>query len=124
MKILIVDDDELILNLIREELEDEFPSFDIDAQNKSDSAYDLFIEKGHDLILTDLKMPGMTGGDLVKKVEKSNKTLPAICVMSGSVNRDLEKVRYQHELFILTKPFEIEDIFGLVQKYKNTLDRI
>lgn len=67
-KILLVDDEEIILSILQRTLERS--GYAVEAIKDSKDALDLFNSSPDefDLVITDLTMPGMTGVDLVKKL--------------------------------------------------------
>jgi len=67
--ILLVDDDPDILDIIRLDLEDD-PANAVDTSGNAAKAIEKIQERRYDVIITDWRMPGMTGIDLVRKLRK------------------------------------------------------
>ena len=65
-KLLVIDDDEQYRVMVRRMLEAGGHKV-IDASNAS-TGYDLFVGESPDLIITDIRMPGMSGLDLLNRV--------------------------------------------------------
>lgn len=76
-KILIVEDDLLILDLYKKALS--FLGFQMISANNGKDAYELIIEQRPDLVLTDIVMPSYDGFYLLAKIQK-NKSLSTIPV--------------------------------------------
>jgi CheY-like chemotaxis protein len=60
---------------------------------------------GYDLLLTDFRMPGMTGIELVERVRVRDADLPVIMLTASSVDLDLTCRRLR--VTLLRKPLEI-----------------
>ena len=75
-KILVVDDEEGIRLLYREELEDEGYKI-IDASSGEDCLKCLE-EELPDLVLLDIKMPGMDGVEVLRSIKEKKKDMPVI----------------------------------------------
>lgn len=87
MKIMIADDHNLVRDGLRPFLEELDPNVEVFEADSFHSAYDLApTVDGLNLILMDLKMPGMNGFDgLVKMCEAHQKT--PVVILSGHFNR-------------------------------------
>lgn len=80
VKILVVDDEVMMRNLILKILESE--GYQITMTSSGDEALAMLKENNYDLLLTDVKMPGMSGFELLKQVKKSWPDMVVI-VMTG-----------------------------------------
>ncbi len=74
--ILVVDDEENIRWLYKEELEDE--GYRITAAASGEEALDLVSELKPDLVIMDIKMPGISGVDALIKIKEIDKNIPVI----------------------------------------------
>lgn len=105
-KILVVDDEDDIVELLKYALKDEFElTTAIDGQE----AIKMMEASSPDLIITDIYMPILNGLDLIKEVKK-NSLIPII-VISGSRLQD--KANFfdtQGVSHILEKPFSIRQL--------------
>jgi DNA-binding response OmpR family regulator len=87
-KILVVDDEESIRYLYREELEEEGFAVEV-AKNGEEALQKLPLFKP-DLITLDIKMPGMNGIETLKRIRESERQLPIImCSAYGEYKQDL-----------------------------------
>lgn len=80
VKILVADDEVMMRNLILKILESE--GYQITMASSGDEALAMLKENNYDMLLTDVKMPGMSGFELLKQV-KENWPDMAVIVMTG-----------------------------------------
>ena len=112
-KLWIVDDEESIRTICKSALEE---NFKIETfSNGSEALLALNSEKP-DLIITDIKMPGLTGIDLLKIVAEKYPDLPTI-VMTAHADIDNALSAYEGGAFeYLSKPFDVDTIRSLALK--------
>lgn len=85
--ILVVDDEENIRFLYKEELIDE--GYDVILASGGAEALELLKTKKPDLITLDIKMPGMDGIETLRKIKKIDKNVPVIlCTAYGQYKQD------------------------------------
>ncbi|MCD8195439.1 MAG: response regulator transcription factor, partial [Coprobacillus sp.] len=89
MKILVVEDEESILNLIATILERN--GYEVIKARDGGEAYDLFLDQTFDMVIADEMMPLMSGNDLVKAIRDDNKNIPIIMVTAKGEFYDKEK---------------------------------
>lgn len=78
-------------------------------------------EKG--CLLVDLRMPGMSGLDLIDELHRRGRALPAI-VMTGHADlRALQRLESLHTLGFLEKPFSVVQLKEILERWRSTLDR-
>ena len=77
-KILIVDDERSILELLKTVFQKQ--GYRVETSLSARKALDMIEEDSFDLILTDIKIPGMSGMDLLKKVKEMNSDIPVIMI--------------------------------------------
>lgn len=75
-RLLIVDDEEGIRLLYKEELEEE--GYDTEIASSGEEALEKLKNTKVDLVLLDIKMPGMDGVEVLRRVKEKWKTLPVI----------------------------------------------
>jgi CheY-like chemotaxis protein len=120
VKVLVVDDNALILDLLMKGLAPH-----CDAQAAADGADALLkiVDDPPDLIVCDYRMPGLDGRQLYEKlrVRKQTKAIPFIFLASrGDIEEKLRPIVEGVEEFI-PKPFFLKD---LVRRAKKVVDRI
>ncbi|MBB64454.1 MAG: two-component system response regulator [Waddliaceae bacterium] len=113
-KILIVDDEMLIRNFLNETLLRK--DFDVSMADCGEKAVELLKEKQFDLVITDMKMPGMTGIDVLKKVKKlSPSTIVIVVTAFGSIENSVEAMRLGAFTYLI-KPFSPDTIEAIIAK--------
>ena len=86
-KILIVDDEENIRLLYKEELNDE--GYQVDVAANAEEALEKIRSGNPDVITLDIKMPGMDGIELMNKLKEDNTNIPIIlCSAYGRYKQD------------------------------------
>jgi len=86
-KILIVDDEESIRFLYKEELEEE--GFVVDVAKNGQEALDKIPSFQPDLVTLDIKMPVMDGMEALKRIRETERSLPVIlCSAYGEYKLD------------------------------------
>lgn len=112
--ILIVDDEKHYPMIISEILQEEgYRSF---TAASGMEALDILNTQLIDLVLTDVKMPGMTGIDLLEKIKELKPDMPVIIMTAfGSVEKAVEAMHKGAYTFIL-KPFENEALIAHITK--------
>jgi two-component system, response regulator, stage 0 sporulation protein F len=87
IKILLVDDEEHIRLLFREELEEE--GYDIGLASNGFEALERLRAQQYDLVVLDIKMPGMDGIQTLNEIKKINKDQRVIlCSAYGEFQQD------------------------------------
>ncbi len=86
-KIMIVDDEENIRILYKEELEEE--GFEVELAKNGQEALDKLGSFHPDLITLDIKMPGMDGIELLKRIRDTERSVPIVmCSAYGDYKQD------------------------------------
>ncbi len=102
-KILIIDDEDFILQLSSDILK----KSEYSVETASDGRQGIKLLEGNkfDLILTDIKMPNITGLDVIRHVRINNKEIPIIVITGhGTLDVAIDSLRLGAQGFIL-KPF-------------------
>ena len=125
MKILVVDDEALIRNVVKEYLEAEH--FKVDEAGDGDEALKLVNNKDYDLIVLDIMMPKKDGFQTMKEIKKM-KNIPVI--MLSARQEEFDKL-IGFDLGIddyVTKPFSPKELVARVKaitkRYHNEEDKM
>jgi len=113
-KILIVDDEKLICDMIKTELEKN--NYDVTVVNNSKDAINAIEHTNFDIVLLDLMLPKITGLDLLSLIkEKSPKTVVIIITAYGSAESAVKAMKLGAFDYII-KPFSMEEMLVVIKK--------
>jgi len=114
-KILIIDDEPDMLKLLSMILKEKTP-YEVYTTNNPMEAVELVKNGDFDLIITDLKMPGLDGLQLLEEVKKKDEDIPVIIITAyGTIDAATEAIEKGGFDFI-TKPFKKEQILFTIEK--------
>jgi DNA-binding NtrC family response regulator len=114
-KILIVDDEPDMLKLLSMILREKTP-YEVTTTNNPVEAVELAKRGDFDLVITDLKMPGLDGLQLLEEVKKKDEDIPVIIITAyGTIDAATEAIEKGGFDFI-TKPFKKEQILFTIEK--------
>jgi signal transduction histidine kinase/CheY-like chemotaxis protein len=118
-RLLVVDDEDFVRDLLREILEGEH--CDVCVAASGSEALSLFKEKEFDGVFTDVGMPGMSGWELAREIRQLNKWIP-IAVITGwgeAVGSNEQKAAGVD--WVVAKPFTADRIAELVHDIHRTV---
>ncbi len=115
-RVLLVDDEQLILESVQLLLEHE--GFAVTIAHHPRHAIDLAAAAAatFDVLITDYQMPGMNGLELAQKLRECQPDLPVILTCGFTTNVDQQKLAETKISQVLNKPFEMEDLVKAVSK--------
>ncbi len=113
-KILIVDDEALMRSFLVEALKRK--GFEACAVEGGEKALNLLQTQSFDLVITDMKMPGLTGMDILKYVKEiSPRTLVIVVTAFGTIENAVEAMK-SGAFHYLIKPFSLESLMTNIEK--------
>ncbi|HEX7356746.1 MAG TPA: response regulator [Ignavibacteriaceae bacterium] len=113
-KILIIDDDETLCNVIGEELDQE--NYSVTCSLSGRDGLEKLRLDNFDLVILDNQMPEMDGYEVLLEIRNINPSLPVIII---TANTDIETINKFSQIGIsalVNKPFEFEDLLTSIQK--------
>jgi CheY-like chemotaxis protein len=118
-KILVVDDEKSFLDVIREALE--IRGFEVLATTNAVEAGLALADKKPDLILMDIKMPGINGLQACEAIRRnvSTKNLPIVVISALSDESDIKKAYKAGISDYLVKPVDIEKLVKRIKEILN-----
>jgi CheY-like chemotaxis protein len=111
--IMLVDDEADIREIIASELS--FLGANILEADNITSAFNIFEKENPDLIISDIRMPGGTGIELLDLVKKKRPDLPFVLV-TGFADISLENALDKGSEALLNKPFKLEELIHTSQR--------
>jgi DNA-binding NtrC family response regulator len=113
-KILTVDDEKNILRLVATTLKNE--QYDVATAQSAEEAIEKFGRNGFDLVITDLKLPGQSGLDLLSYVKAQEPDLPVIMITAfGTIENAVEAMK-KGAFNYLTKPVNADELLTVVRE--------
>ena len=113
-RILVVDDESLMREFITESLITQ--GYDVDDAEDGTRALELMSNETYDVILTDFKMPRVSGMDVLKRArEKMPDAKVVIMTAYGTVENAVDAMKLGAFDYI-TKPFSVDEIIILVKR--------
>jgi two-component system response regulator AtoC len=110
--ILAVDDEVNSLKVLSAALSSE--KFSVDTARSGEEAFAMFKDKQYDLILSDYKMPGMTGEQLLEKVKTISPEIPFVLLTAyGTIELAVNAMRLGAYTY-LTKPVDLNHLENVV----------
>ena len=113
-KILVIDDEEVIRKTVKKYLE--IDDYQVITAANGQEGIEAFLEERPDVVLTDLKMPGMDGLAVVKAIKGLDKDAEVIVVTGhGDIDAAVESLKLRASDFLL-KPVDIEELEKVVER--------
>ncbi len=114
-KVLVVDDDQVIRDLIISFLS--FSGYEVSGAENGREGLDMVMEQPPDLIISDIHMPQMNGFQLLKEVKEINPDLPVIFITGYAHLRRFFSDQNARADGFLEKPFNLDTLNNLVKKF-------
>ena len=121
MKILVVDDDPIVIKSCRRILESE--RFEIIAVSCADEALNILSEIEVDLLLLDVKMPKHDGLYLMREMRKKSFGIPIIVMSGYPTSETVTDVMGLGAAQFIPKPFRPDELVKSVQQVLKDMSR-
>jgi two-component system nitrogen regulation response regulator GlnG len=119
-RILVADDEESIRWVLSKALSKQ--GYQVDLASNGQQALELSREKSYDLAVLDIKMPGLSGLDLLSRVqEESPGTLVVIMTAESSMKNAVEAMKRGAYDYI-TKPFDLDTLDAIILKARKAAE--
>lgn len=113
MKILLIEDEERVANLIRKGLEEQ--DYAVDLAFDGDRGRTLAMSKAYDLIITDIILPTFNGIELCKEIKSAYPMLPIIMLTAlGTTDDKVEGFDAGADDY-LVKPFDFRELHARIR---------
>jgi DNA-binding NtrC family response regulator len=113
-RILIVEDESTMMRVL--ELQLLSAGFSVEKATSAEQAAPLVERGGFDLVLTDLKLPGMDGLSLLDRIRGMDASLPVIIMTAyGTVETAVKAMKAGASDYVL-KPFSLDDLMLTIDK--------
>jgi DNA-binding NtrC family response regulator len=117
-RILLVDDDPGIVDTLARVLTDE--GYEVAIEKRGDEGFTRAATGAFNAVVTDLKMPGLGGLELVRQLHVARPRLPIILITAfGTTQTAIEATKFGAYDYLL-KPFEIPQLLDLIHRAVNS----
>ena len=115
-RILVVDDDPVILRLIEVNLDLE--GFEVETADRGEDAITRARDSSPDLIILDLMMPEMSGWEIAERLQEDAKTkgIPIVFLSARTQDEDRRRGEELGVAGYVTKPFDPADLVSTIRK--------
>ncbi|HXI69625.1 MAG TPA: sigma-54 dependent transcriptional regulator [Verrucomicrobiae bacterium] len=113
-KILLVEDDAAIVTTLRRVLTDE--GYEVAVEQAGDIGLARAKAEEFDVIITDLKLPGLNGLELVRELHATRPRLPILMMTAHGTTETAIEATQAGAYDYLLKPFEIPELLKLVEQ--------
>lgn len=119
-RILIVEDEKAIRNVLKNILADEDKTFELEEAENGKQAIDMISDKDYDLVLCDIKMPGVDGIEVLENIREKNPDTSVIMISGhGDLDTAVDCMRKGAYDYISKPP----DLNRLLTTVRRALDR-
>lgn len=113
-RILLVEDDTNIATGLQKVMR--ATGYDVTAVSRGDDGLEKALAESFDIVVTDLKLPGLDGLELVRQLHQAKPKLPIILVTAhGTTEVAIEATRWGAFDYV-PKPFEVDELLDLTAK--------
>jgi DNA-binding NtrC family response regulator len=121
-RVLFVDDEEELVTTLVERLG--YRGWDADFALSGRRAVEKMKDNPYDIIVLDLKMPGMSGADVMKIIKRDFPNIPVLLITGhGSSVDETDEERPEGAFDYLAKPIKLEDLIDKMQEALEAYDR-
>ncbi len=115
LNILVIDDEQDILNILRDILE--MNNCNVCISSKGSEGIELFRQLKFDLVFLDMLLPDLNGIEIFKEIKKINNKIP-IVFLSGQIRLEIEKLKELGAYSFIQKPCDIKQIMQLLDEIR------
>jgi two-component system, OmpR family, response regulator len=108
MKLLVVEDDRMLLELIRRALTED--GFAVDVASDGEQAEPLAFMNDYDAVILDLVLPGKSGLQLLQQMRREGRTTPTLILTGRRAKQDVVRALDIGADDYLTKPFDLDEL--------------
>jgi len=107
-RLLVVDDEPSMREFLEIMLSNE--NYEVKVASSGEEGLKVYHKYSPDLILTDVKMPGMSGLDLIREIHLVDPNVPIIAITAYACADDALRAVREGAYDYLSKPFQVEDL--------------
>lgn len=121
-QILVVDDDQRMLDALRRALHAKTPDWNVTFVSQPEAAWEALLETAYDAVVTDIRMPGLDGLELLDRIRHSEKTKDVPVVVLTGLNDHVlkEKALERGAADLLNKPVNTGQLIARLKSVLQT----
>jgi two-component system, OmpR family, response regulator len=113
MKILLIEDDKRLAKLIKQVLEDE--KYSLDVENDGETGLEAAIRGSYDLFIVDWMLPGRDGPSICRKIRSTKITTPILMLTArGQVEDRVAGLESGADDYLI-KPFDFDELIARIR---------
>ena len=116
--ILVVDDELSMREFLKILLEKE--GYEVFTASETTSAIDLIQGHTFDLVISDIKMPGIGGLSLLERIKEINSSIPVIMITAFASPEKAVIAMKSGAFDYITKPFKVDEIINIIKSAIST----
>jgi DNA-binding NtrC family response regulator len=123
IRILIVDDEMIVRSSLKSGLEED--GYGIDTAASAEDALKMLQDHTYSIILLDIKMPGMDGIELLRRVKQVNPNIEVVMITAYATIESAVEAMKIGAFDYITKPFEPDEVGLIIKKiitHRNLLE--
>ena len=113
VRILVAEDDSPLASFVAKGLQAE--NYLVEVAAAGDEAHAMITERGYDLVILDLNLPGLDGMQVLRKIRSSESTTPVLVLTSRSEIQERVRALDAGADDYLTKPFSFAELSARVR---------
>jgi two-component system, OmpR family, response regulator len=113
MKILLIEDDKRLAKLVKQVLEDEH--YSVDVENDGECGLEVVLRATHDLVIVDWMLPGRDGPSICRKIRSSKMTIPILILTArGQIEDRVTGLESGADDYLI-KPFDFDELIARIR---------
>jgi len=113
-KVLVIDDEQIVLDSVSQILIDE--NYEVDISLSGREGLDWAIERPYDIILTDIRMPDIGGMRVLRDIKRVKSSLPVLIITGYATTKSAVQAMKLGAAEYIEKPFEPEQLLEAVAR--------
>jgi DNA-binding NtrC family response regulator len=114
IKVLVLDDEEIVCERLKEFLEEK--GIEVEAFTDSQKAISRMEEEKFNVVVTDLKMAGPTGMDVLRFIRDKLPSTKGILITAYGMMEQYREAQLLDAFEIVHKPFQMAELYKLIKK--------
>ena len=111
--ILVVDDEQSMRDFLKILLQKE--GYQVDSGTNAENALELLNESQYDLVISDIRMPGMSGLEMLGIIKEQYPSLPVIMITAFASPDDAVSAMQNGAFDYISKPFNVDEIKSVIE---------